>query len=159
MGEHPTNRIKQSVRWMVMSLPRCPYCRETFAPSRYRPDQAVCSGPDCQRQRRAAYHRKKLRGDASYRAQCRDSRDLWREQHPEYMPTYRQSHPRRAPKTRPHAGSAAELAHFLQRVKNNVAIDLNACSARVLIISADERVKNILATAELVLVEVLSSGE
>ena len=49
VGEHQTNRIKQSVRWMVMSLPRCPYCREPFAPSRYRPDRqpTVPSGQHC----------------------------------------------------------------------------------------------------------------
>jgi hypothetical protein len=29
------------VRWMLMTLPRCPYCREPFPPSRYRPDQVV----------------------------------------------------------------------------------------------------------------------
>jgi hypothetical protein len=142
-----------------MALPRCPYCREPFAPSRYRPDQTVCGGPDCQRQRRAAYHRKKLQDDASYRAQCRDSQQLWREQHLDYMPTYRKSHTRPAPKTRPPAGSPAELVRLLNRVKNNVAIDLNACPARVFIVSAEERVKNILATAQLVLVEVLPGSE
>ena len=60
---------------------------------------------------------------------------------------------------RSHAGSAAEFDRLLERVKNNVAFDLSACPARVFIISVDERVKNILATAELILVEVLSSDE
>src|SRR5579863_9544085 len=37
---------------MDMALPGCPYCRELFTPSRYPPDQVVCSGRECQRQRR-----------------------------------------------------------------------------------------------------------
>ena len=66
-----------------MPLPRCPYCRETFERSHYHPDQAVCSARDCQRLRRAAYHRAKVHNDPSYRAQCRDSQKQWREQHPD----------------------------------------------------------------------------
>ena len=32
---------------------RCLYCQSFFFPSRHRPQQRVCSRPDCQRQRRA----------------------------------------------------------------------------------------------------------
>jgi hypothetical protein len=75
-----------------MLLPCCPFCKESFTRSRFHPDQIVCSGPDCQRQRRAAYHRQKLQADPSYRDQCRDSQQQWREQQPEYMRTYRAEH-------------------------------------------------------------------
>jgi hypothetical protein len=34
----------------------CRYCQQSFQPSKYRPDQSVCSQTDCQR-RRNEYHR------------------------------------------------------------------------------------------------------
>jgi hypothetical protein len=135
-----------------MVLPCCPYCQESFTRSRYHPDQVVCSGPDCQRQRRAAYHRQKLQDDPSYRDQCRDSQQQWREQHPEYMRTYRKSHQ----PSQPHAKASPDLARLLECVKNNVAIDLKAYPATILLIGS-ERVKNTVATAELILVQGLSN--
>lgn len=132
---------------------RCSYCQQMFTPSRYRPDQVVCSGPACQRQRRAAYHRKKLQEDPLYPAQCQDSQKQWRAEHPNYMRTYRRLHARPVSKTRPHTKTSPDVVRLLERVKNNVAIDLKACPARVFLISPDERVKNILATAELILIE------
>jgi hypothetical protein len=120
-------------------------------PSRYRPDQVVCSDPACQRRRRAAYHRRKLKGDPLYRAQCRDSQQQWREQHASYMRAYRQK-----PKQEPaKPDGASEIARLLEAVKNNVALDLTSCRARVWLTSTDQRVKNILATAKLILVEAL----
>jgi hypothetical protein len=133
-----------------MLLPCCPYCKESFTRSRYHPDQVVCSGPDCQRQRRAAYHRQKLQDDPSYGDQCRDSQQQWREQHPDYMRAYRKSH--QSPKTQPHAKASPDLARLLECVKNNVAIDLKAYPAMVLLIGS-EGVKNSVATAELILVQ------
>ncbi len=133
-----------------MLLPCCPFCKESFTRSRFHPDQIVCSGPDCQRQRRAAYHRQKLQADPSYRDQCRDSQQQWRDQHPEYMRTYRAEHQSR--KTRPRAAASPDLARLLECVKNNMAIDLKAYPATILLI-ASERVKNIVATAELILVQ------
>jgi len=135
-----------------MSLPHCPYCRQTFTRSRYHPDQTACSAADCQRQRRAAYHRQKLQADPSYRDQCRDSQQQWREQHPEYMRTYRakqQSSPKR-----PSRAASPDLALLLELVKNNVAIDLKAYPATILLIGPED-VKNIIATAELILVQAL----
>jgi hypothetical protein len=75
------------------------------------------------------------------------------------MRNYRRSHARLAPKTPPCGGSPPDLISLLERAKNNVAIDLNTCPGRVFIISSDKRVKNTLATAELILVEVLTSNE
>lgn len=139
-----------------MPLPRCPYCLELFTRSRYHPDQLVCSGSDCQRQRRTDYHRQKLNDDPSYRAQCRDSQQQWRAQHPEYMRNYRRARGRQPAKV-PSEASSRGLARLLECVKNNVAADLTSCRARVWLISSDERVKNILATVELILVEGLPS--
>jgi hypothetical protein len=138
-----------AVQWKGMS-PYCPYCKESFERSRYHPDQTVCSVPDCQRQRRAAYHRRKLQDDPLYRDQCRDSQQQWREQHPEYMRTYREKH--KSSKAQPHAKAPPDLTRLLECVKNNVAIDLKAYPAMVLLI-ASEGVKNSVATAEIILVQ------
>ena len=142
---------------MNMALTFCPFCREFFTPSRYRPDQVVCSRPKCQRQRRTAYHRQRLNDDPSYRAQCRDSQQQWREQHPNYMRDYRKAHIRESAKI-PSREASAELTRLLQRIKNNVAVDLTACAARVWLISSRD-VKNTVATAQLILVEALTSVE
>ena len=60
----------------------CTYCKQEFYPSRYRPDQRVCSSTDCQRRRRTDYHRQKLATDPVYQEQCRDSQKKWREKNP-----------------------------------------------------------------------------
>ncbi len=148
--------LGQSVRLKIMPLPRCPYCREVFTPSRYRPDQVVCSDSDCQRRRRTAYHRQKLKDDPTYREQCLDSRQQWREEHPEYMRNYRRANGRS--KAKFISVTAEALVQLLERVKNNVAFDLTSCPARVWLISSNEQVKNILATAELIVVQGLSAN-
>ena len=66
----------------------CRYCIHKFRPSRYHPDQKVCSSGDCKRRRRTDYHRKKLVEDPDYREQCRDSQQKWREKIPHYMRRY-----------------------------------------------------------------------
>jgi hypothetical protein len=125
-------------------------------PSRYRPDQVVCSNSDCQRRRRTAYHLQKRRDDPAYRAQCHDSQKQWREEHPEYMRAYRRGHGRSAPEP---TASADAIGRLLDQVKNNVAFDLNSCRASIWLISSDERVKNIVATAELIVIQWLSVDE
>lgn len=141
---------------MIMALPRCPYCRKLFEPSRFHPDQAVCSGRECQRQRRGEYHRQKLQDDPTYREQCSDSQGKWRDSHPEYMNEYRREHGRH-PANMPRPPKAPQaLQRLLERAKNNVALDLTSCRATVWVISANERVKNILANAELIVIEGLA---
>jgi hypothetical protein len=135
-----------------MTLPSCPYCYQQFTPSRYRPNQIVCTHPDCQRKRRTDYHRRKLREDDSYRAQCRDSQQQWREQHPDYMRTYRAGAPKILRENR--SKRSCDLVNLLERVKNNVAFDLKSYPARVFLVT-DERVKNILASAQLIVIEQL----
>jgi hypothetical protein len=137
-----------------MPLPRCRYCRELFTPSRYHPEQTVCSGSACQRQRRTDYHRQRIKDDPSYRAQCRDSQQKWRDRHPDYMPNYRKRRQNR-PET-PLAESADSLPRLLELVKNSAAVKLTSYPAAVWLISSDETVKNILAHAKLVLIEAAS---
>jgi hypothetical protein len=130
-----------------MALPCCPYCGEPFTPSRYHPRQAVCSTSACQRQRRNDDHRHRINEDASYRAQCLDSQQKWREEHPEYMRNYRRTHLRKP---------ARSLSELLKSVKNSTAVNLSSYSATVWLISSDKNVKNILANTELILVEAAS---
>ena len=141
---------------MGMPRPRCPYCRELFEPSRYHPDQVVCSRRECQRQRRTDYHRRKLQNDSTYREQCCDSREKWRKQHPDYMKNYRRKHGSLAPKaTSATSDSSRGLNRILEWVKNNVGFGLTCYekSVSVLVVSSDERVNNIVANAKLILIE------
>jgi len=138
-----------------MTTSRCPYCHEFFAPSRYRPDQAICSAPDCQRRRKTEYHRRKIQTDPNYRAQCRDSQQQWREQHPDYMRAYRQSAMRRT--ATQSSVSAADLHELLDRVKNNLVLDLKTCHAKIFVITTDVQLKNTLALAQLIVIEHLPS--
>jgi len=136
-----------------MALPRCRYCQELFTPSRYHPEQAVCGGTACQRQRQTDYHRQRIKDDPSYRAQCRDSQQKWRDQHRDYMPNYRKS-VRQAESSLEE--SADCLPQVLELVKNSTAVNLSSYSATVWLISSDKNVKNILANTELILIEAAS---
>jgi hypothetical protein len=126
-----------------MSDKICRYCEKPFLPSRYRPDQQVCSLDDCQRHRRADYHRQKLAEDSVYREQCRDSQAKWRAKNPDYMERYRARHRHRsqtAAKTR----LLQELRRLLKHVENNVAQNLKSYDTRVWLLfpNAGAREKN-----------------
>ena len=136
-----------------MTLRPCPYCQEQFTPSRYHPDQVVCSRPGCQCERRSEYHRQKLSEDTAYLAQCHDSQKKWRQRHPDYMRKYRTTH-EPSSETKPRKARDPDgLRQLLKLVKNNFAIDLKSCPARVLLVCPGDRVKNIVATAQLILIE------
>ncbi len=79
---------------------RCPYCQSSFLLSAYRPQQRVCGQPDCQRRRRADYHRKKLATDPEYRQGAGESQKQWREEHPGYQKQYRKDHPQAVERNR-----------------------------------------------------------
>ncbi len=66
------------------------------------------------------------------------------------MRTYREKH--KSSKAQRHAKAPPDLTRLLECVKNNVAIDLKAYPAMVLLI-ASEGVKNSVATAEIILVQ------
>jgi hypothetical protein len=101
---------------------------------------------------------RKLQNDSTYREQCCDSREKWRKQHPDYMRNYRRKNGRRSTKATPAMPeSSPGLNRILDWVKNKVDLGLTCYerSISVLVISSNEHVKNILATAELILVEAL----
>jgi hypothetical protein len=135
----------------LMSLPRCPYCGQSFRRSLYHPNQQVCSAPACQLKRRTAYHRKKLASDSLYREQCRDSQRKWREKNREYARDYSQR--RRSLIVDGVRNRSAQLAALLTLAKNNVAYDLRACTASIWLVGPDlATAKNIAATAQLIVV-------
>ena len=85
---------------MVFRTRCCPYCQQAFQPSPRRPDQAVCSRPECQARRRSDYRRRKRQTDSEYAEVVRDSRRKWREAHPDYQKNYWQNHPEAAARNR-----------------------------------------------------------
>lgn len=137
-----------------MEEKKCRYCTEKFRPSRYHPDQQVCSSGDCQRRRRTAYHRKKLVEDPLYREQCRDSQKKWRENNPHYMKRYRA---KRRDGDRPISKASnltCELRQLLEMVKNNAAVDLRAVDASIWLVSPNGVLseKNSLGYAKIIIV-------
>ena len=79
---------------------RCLYCQQIFQPSKFQRRQAVCGEADCQRRRRADYHRRKLAADPEYRDVCRDSPRKWRSRNPDYCKKYRRKNPAAAERNR-----------------------------------------------------------
>ena len=79
---------------------RCLYCQQIFQPSKFQRRQSVCGEADCQRRRRAEYHRRKLAADPEYRDVCRDSPRKWRSRNSGYWKQYRQNNPGAAERNR-----------------------------------------------------------
>jgi hypothetical protein len=136
-------------------LPRpcrcCRFCQQSFEPSKFRPDQSVCGQPPCRRQRRAEYHRRKIDTDPVYAQVVIDSQKKWRDAHPDYQKTYRQSHAAGVERNRQMqpGRDAKRRAQFL--VKNNLALDLKNCAAEVWLLGPAVRnlVKNNLAACKM----------
>ncbi len=105
---------------------------------------------DCQRKRRAAYHRQKLAEDPAYRLQCRESKTKWRDAHRDYMRDYRTFGRSKAPKL-----PVPILKRLLQAVENNLALRISDYVADIWLVDHDDRVKNTLASAHLIVLEVL----
>jgi len=141
------------IRSRLMSNRRCRYCQQLFQLSRYHPHQHVCSRPDCQRQRRREYHRRKLHTDAEYHQVCRDSQQKWRSRNPDYPRQYRQSHPKSVERNR-QGQRQRDRQHRLQNlVKNNLAFDLKRSAAEVWLLGpqAENLAKNNLAFSQVLI--------
>ena len=129
---------------------RCPYCQRTFQPSPYRLDQRVCSQPECQRHRRAEYHRQKIRTDPLYAQVVKDSRKQWRADHADYQKNYWQTHSDAAERNRERQRQRDRRGRVSSLVKNNVALDLKRSDAEVWLVGAEtaDLVKNNVAFSE-----------
>lgn len=138
----------------------CRFCQQAFEPSKFRPDQSVCSQPACQRQRRAEYHRHKIDTDPVYAQVVGDSQKKWRDTHPDYQKTYRRSHAAAVERNRrlQPGRDAKRRAQFL--VKNNLALDLKHCAAEAWLIgpAAGDLVKNNLASCKMFIFQAAAPG-
>jgi len=70
----------------------CVYCKHKFHPTPNHPTQFACNSAECQRRRRADYHRRKVAKDPLYREQCRDSRRKWRERNGDRLTQYNKAY-------------------------------------------------------------------
>jgi hypothetical protein len=129
----------------------CRYCQQAFQPSKYRPDQAVCSQPECQRRRRRDYHREKLRSDPVYAQVIHDSQKHWCEDHPSYWKQYRERHPEVAERNRQRQLRRDQKRRIQNLAKNNLAFDLKHSAAEVWLLgpAAKDLAKNNLAFCKL----------
>lgn len=130
-------------------------------PSRFRPDQTVCSQPDCQRKRRSDYHRAKIKSDPEYAEVARDSQRKWRETHPDYQQQYRQSHPQSAGQNRDRQRGRDRKRRVHDLEKNNLAFDLKRSDLEVWLVGpmAGDLDKNNLASSQLLIFQPLASKE
>ena len=138
----------------------CVYCDRTFEPSRFRPDQRVCSEAVCQKLRRAEYHKNKIATDPDYAQVVRDSCRKWREAHPSYQAEYWRTHEHAADRNREQQRHRDRKRHVTNLVKNNVALDLKRSAAEVWLLSptAVDLVKNNLASARVLIFQPLTSA-
>jgi len=141
----------------VTQARRCPYCLDSFQPSTYRPQQIVCSKAECQRQRRAEYHRQKLRSDPEYHQVARDSQKKWRQAHLGYDQKYRTEHPEYHRRNRQQQQLRDHKRRLRLLAKNNLALDLKRSAAEVWLLGpqAKDLAKNNLASAEVLIVQSL----
>jgi hypothetical protein len=144
-----------------LALRPCRYCQQSFTPSRFRPDQAVCSQPDCQRQRRSDYHRTKLKSDPEYAEVVRDSQRKWRETHSDYQHAYRQSHPQSADQNRERQRGRDRNRRLLDLEKNNLALNLKRSELEAWLVGpvAANLEKNNLASSQLLIFQPLASRQ
>jgi hypothetical protein len=125
----------------------CAYCQQKFRPSRFHPEQTVCVSAECQRRRRADYHKRKLASDPEYLEQCRRSQKKWRDENPGYMKDYLAK--RRTPKRSSacDSGLVVELQRLLDLARNNRVFDLKSSGVTIVLVCPEgiARQKNTLA--------------
>ena len=71
----------------------CKNCRRLFTAIPQRPDQQYCSLKKCQRARKNAWQKEKMRTDPTYRQNQQDAQERWRKKNPHYHRNYRETHP------------------------------------------------------------------
>ena len=132
---------------------RCPYCQNLFFASVYRPQQVVCSQPECQRRRKSEYHRQKLEKDAVYRQVVRDSQKQWWAEHRDYQSQRRRQRPELMNQNRERQRVRDQKSRLERLVRNNVALDLKGSAAEVWLLGPklDVLDRNNLASAQVLI--------
>ena len=88
----------------------CIYCGDFFDPSPRHKNQSACQKEACQKARKAAWQRYKLKHDPVYRANQNNSQRQWLAGKPGYWKAYRKKNPAKAERNR-----------ILQRQRNRKA--------------------------------------
>ena len=132
---------------------RCLFCQDFFLPSIYRPQQVVCSQAECQRRRRADYHRQKLATDPEYRQVVRDSQKQWWDEHPQYQKHRRQANPKLLENNRERQRQRDQARRLQNLVRNNLALDLKHSASEVWLLGPklSELDRNNLASAQVLI--------
>jgi len=76
-----------------MEYKQCIACGQPFKPRPQVPQQAYCSAPSCQRERKRQWQRLKLQNDPDYQDNQDRAQKAWLERNPNYSRQYRDSHP------------------------------------------------------------------
>lgn len=119
-----------------MSQRRCCFCESSFQPSKYQPEQTVCSQPGCQQRRRSEYRKQKLAIDSEYRQVCRDSARKWRSENPDYWKRYRERKPDAVARNREQQHTRDRRQRLFELANNTSALDLKHCAAGVWLLNA-----------------------
>jgi hypothetical protein len=132
---------------------RCRYCQQIFQPSKYRPQQSVCSQADCQRQRRTDDHGERIRKDPAYAGDVRASQQKWRTANPEYWKRYRAQNPEAVERNRRQQQRRDQKRRLWNLAKNNLALDLKHDAAEVWLLGPGvaDLAKNNLASAKVLI--------
>jgi hypothetical protein len=87
--------------------------------------------PECQRQRRTDYHRKKLATDPEYHQVALESQKQWRDEHPDYQKQRRRQNPQLVENNRQRQRQRDQKRRLVRLVKNNLALDLKHSASEV----------------------------
>lgn len=78
----------------------CTYCGDFFDPSPRHKNQTACKKPTCQKAKRAARQRYKMKHDPVYSANQKSSNQKWLKATPNYWKDYREKNPEKAQRNR-----------------------------------------------------------
>jgi hypothetical protein len=85
---------------MVMEQIQCVHCGDFFDRSPRHKNQTACKKPECQKAKKAAWQRFKMKTDPDYRAGQRHSWKQWARENPDYWRRYRKKNPEKAERNR-----------------------------------------------------------
>jgi len=74
----------------------CVYCGDLFDPSPRHKNQTACKKVGCQRAKKAAWQRYKIKTDPDYKFNQKVCQRQWVESHPGYWKAYRENNPEKA---------------------------------------------------------------
>ena len=78
----------------------CVYCGDYFDPSPRHKNQTACKKEKCQKAKKAAWQRHKLKTDPIYKANQKSSQQQWLKANPGYWQQYRENNPEKAERNR-----------------------------------------------------------